>query len=117
VFKANKYLVTFLASACLLTLLTAGLLHALIPHHHGAIDHHGDDQETAVWTDLHSAVLHDQKKFLAVFSESLLLTVLSAIAVSLLLVRIPKYNLEVVALDPNAGRRLRRGIVPHRKFR
>ena len=116
-FKANKYLVTFLVIACLLTFVTAGLLHDVIPHNHGAVDNHGNDTDSAIWSTLHSAIQHDQKKFLIIFTESLLVVVSSVIAASLLRMVFPVQSPEILVFDPFAGAMLRRGIVPYRKFR
>ena len=116
-FKAHKNLVTFLACACLLTFLTAGFLHDVIPHHHGAVDNHGNDADSAIWATLHSAVQHDQKKPLIVLAQSFLMILASILSVSIFKVIIPAQSPELLALDPYAGTMLRRGILPHRAFR
>jgi hypothetical protein len=100
-----------------LTFLTAGLLHDAIPHHHGAVDNHGNDTDSAIWATLHSAVQHDQKQFLVIFTESLLVAVISAISITLFQFFTPLFDPDTLVLNPYAGDRLRRGIVPHRKFR
>ena len=91
------------------TLLSGGLVHALVPHSHGD-DHRG---EAPIWIDLHGSLLHDAKKFLAIVDESLLLFV-----IALIVIRARRAPLAfATVLDPIVGEPLRRGIHAHRAFR
>jgi hypothetical protein len=106
-----------IACACIIALLFSGLLHSLIPHHHsGAADNHGDDQDSAIWTSLHSAIQHEQKKSLAVV-DALMFSIIWVISVVIAETATRVVPAEIVACDPCAGAILRRGILPHRTFR
>lgn len=109
-------LMLFIALSCILALTSTGLLHALIPHHHGAADSHEHEQRSSVWTELHQALHLGQKKSMAMISESMMLLV---VVLAFAAYQMPRrtFSLEVISLDPHVGRLLRRGISPHRAFR
>lgn len=98
-----------------------GLLHAIVPHSHGDDHGSGQNHESAVWTGLHGALSHEQKKFLlaivatiAIVTLGIILNTFSAFRVSMAYLRAVSSLARV--RDPNAGELLRRGIHPYRKF-
>ena len=108
-----------LASILVLTISGGGLLHAAIPHSHG--DDHGGRSESTIWTGLHSALRHDDKKALFIVTEALILLVLLMLGSDLarawmrVRLRIREYK-RARGDDPLRGMALRRGILKYRAF-
>ena len=108
-----------LASILVLTISGGGLLHAAIPHSHG--DDHGGRSESTIWTGLHSALRHDDKKALFMVTETFVLLVLLMFGNDLgrtaarLHACLREFRREQ-GDDPMRGMALRRGILRYRAF-
>ena len=114
---SRKYAGAALIALLMATVSGGDIIHAAVPHHHGD-DHAG--QESAVWTSLHSALRHEQKKFLLVLTALLSIFLVVFASVRLLVVPVMrKVRMRFAsarARDPVLGAALRTGILPHRRF-
>lgn len=101
-------------------LVSGGMLHMAILHTHGD-DHDGDEpgHESAMWTDLHDALRHEDKK---IFTAAASVMVIDRTSVAYQLAVLEMALLIVLFLysgsffDPHRGFYLRRGIAPYRRF-
>jgi hypothetical protein len=112
---------SIVASLILIVALgSGGLLHAAVPHSHGDDHSHGGSNDSAMWTDLHSALSHEQKKTLlavvAVIVVVGLAMVLRAINILASLAYLRRSTFAARVRDPNGGELLRRGIHKYRAF-
>ena len=112
-------LAVFLAIAVIGALMFGGVLHSVIPHTHGYAedDHqHEQNEESALWTSLHSALRHEDKKSLLLVI-AMLNTGLFAI---LVIAQVPQSAISVLQNarihDPLFGEYLTRGIAKYRRF-
>jgi hypothetical protein len=106
-----------LALVLAVTVMGGGLLHAAIPHNDGD-DHGGQGGASVIWDSLHSNLRHDEKKFLYVVTDTLLVIVLCSVGLLLLRLTFPSARLfaHIRLRDPVLGEALRRGVLPHRAF-
>lgn len=114
-------LAIFLAIAMVGALMFGGVLHSAIQHTHGyaETDHeHEQNEESASWTNLHSALRHEDKKLLL-----LLAAITNTVGVVALMVVMPGPQHAIAAVrntlirGPLHGDYLRRGIAHYRRFR
>ena len=89
------------------SLISGGLMHALIPHDHGG--HHHVGETSSIWSSLHAALRHEDKQTLPIFN---MLTVVALI----LVVRQLSLRREIDTHVDSLMEFLRRGIVPYRRF-
>lgn len=126
------------ASTCLgivlmCSVVGAPILHNVIPHSHGGgpvqdgiythddVDHgHQDQKESAVWSSLHSALRHEDKKLLLVAISVVFACASVVVGTGILRdVRIRTILAQsrlLAAIDPQRGRLLHRGISSYRRF-
>lgn len=101
-----------------IALVSGGLIHAVVPHAHGDGHNHGQTKESSIWASLHNGLSHEQKNFLAVAVAFIAASLGILTAVPYLLATTHAVPLALArARDPNSGEPLRRGILPHRKFK
>lgn len=98
-----------------------GLLHALVPHTHGAgDDHSGSAGESIIWQMLHEALQHNDKKALFVAVEPLILLVLSLITARMLsiasIILVAREFSDPRVHDTARVNALRRGVFRYRAF-
>lgn len=101
-------LLAFLVSA---SFLGGGITHAITPHDHG---HSHGGEMPAIWQDLHAAFRHDEKIDFVVSATQL--TLFSVLALVLVEGFRPRRFVLAEVLDPSRGEKLRRGIIPYRRF-
>ncbi len=103
------------------SLMFGNALHSTIPHSHGYAEtghehKHEQNEESASWASLHSALRHEGKKLLLLAAIISLTGIVAVISIAL------RSELTALALantriyDPLLGEYLRRGIAPYRRF-
>ena len=104
-----------LVAVLLIAFSGAPSLHAFIPHSHGDDHHHTQSGESAIWTSLHGAVRHEDKKILAHVDVDTV--TLALIALASLAGAFAGHSLSVrTEWHPLRGRYLTRGLAPYRRF-
>jgi hypothetical protein len=107
----DKLLVLILVSA----LLLGGILHASLAHSHGSHSH--GERESITWSQLHSALRHEEKKPLFTLFQSPLAFFIAFVSLTAAMAVSYRYGDRRASMrDPFASRALRSGILRYRRF-